>query len=52
MLAGNGRLSLIESGAMFDRAGVAFSDVTGARLPAAASERHTDLAGQPFRAIR
>ena len=51
MLSGNGRLSLIENGATFDRAGVAFSDVTGAKLPAAASERHTELAGQPFRAM-
>jgi coproporphyrinogen III oxidase len=51
VLSGSGRLSLIENGATFDRAGVALSDVTGARLPAAASERHTDLAGQPFRAM-
>jgi len=51
MLAGNGRLSLIELGSTFDRAGVAFSDVSGAKLPAAASERHTELAGQPFRAM-
>ena len=51
MLSGSGRLSLIENGATFDRAGVAFSDVSGARLPAAASERHTELAGQPFRAM-
>jgi coproporphyrinogen III oxidase len=51
VLSGSGRLSLIETGATFDRAGVAFSDVTGAKLPAAASERHTDLAGQPFRAM-
>ena len=51
VLAGNGRLSLIELGATFDRAGAAFSDVTGAKLPAAASERHTELAGQPFRAM-
>ena len=51
VLAGNGRLSVIENGATFDRAGVAFSDVTGAKLPAAASERHTGLAGQPFRAM-
>jgi coproporphyrinogen III oxidase len=50
-LSGDGRLSLIESGQTFDRAGVAFSDVTGAKLPAAASERHTELAGQPFRAM-
>jgi coproporphyrinogen III oxidase len=50
-LSGSGRLSLIENGATFDRAGVAFSDVTGAKLPAAASERHTELAGQPFRAM-
>jgi coproporphyrinogen III oxidase len=51
VLSGNGRLSLIENGGTFDRAGVAFSDVTGAKLPAAASERHTELAGQPFRAL-
>jgi coproporphyrinogen III oxidase len=51
VLSGNGRLSLIELGATFDRAGVAFSDVAGAKLPAAASERHTELAGQPFRAM-
>ncbi len=51
VLSGNGRLSLIELGKTFDRAGVAFSDVSGAKLPAAASERHTDIAGQPFRAM-
>ena len=34
-----GKLSIIENGATFDRAGVAFSDVAGAKLPAAASER-------------
>jgi len=51
VLSGSGRLSLIENGSTFDRAGVAFSDVSGARLPAAASERHTELAGQPFRAM-
>jgi coproporphyrinogen III oxidase len=51
VLTGSGRLSLIENGPIFDRAGVAFSDVTGARLPATASERHTELAGQPFRAM-
>ncbi len=51
MLAGSGRLSLIENARTFDRAGAAFSDVTGAKLPAAASERHAELAGQPFRAM-
>jgi coproporphyrinogen III oxidase len=51
VLSGNGRLSLIELGNTFDRAGAAFSDVSGARLPAAASERHVELAGQPFRAM-
>ncbi len=50
-LSGNGRLSVIEHGTTFDRAGVAFSDVSGDKLPAAASERHTGLAGQPFRAM-
>jgi coproporphyrinogen III oxidase len=51
VLTGSGGLSLIENGAVFDRAGVAFSDVSGAHLPAAASERHTEVAGQPFRAM-
>lgn len=51
VLSGSGRLSLIENGVTFDRAGVALSDVSGARLPAAASEWHTELAGQPFRAM-
>lgn len=51
VLSGTGRLSLIENGAVFDRAGVAFSDVAGAKLPAAASERHLEIAGQPFRAM-
>jgi coproporphyrinogen III oxidase len=51
VLSGNGRLSLIENGKTWDRAGAAFSDVSGAKLPAAASERHTELAGQPFRAM-
>jgi coproporphyrinogen III oxidase len=51
VLSGNGRLSVIELGKVFDRAGAAFSDVSGAKLPAAASERHTELAGQPFRAM-
>lgn len=51
VLSGNGRLSLIENGRTWDRAGAAFSDVSGAKLPAAASERHTELAGQPFRAM-
>ncbi len=50
-LTGSGRLSVIENAGAFDRAGVAFSDVAGASLPAAASERHADLAGQPFRAM-
>jgi coproporphyrinogen III oxidase len=50
-LSGSGRLSVIENGAIFDRAGVALSDVAGAKLPAAASERHAELAGQPFRAM-
>jgi coproporphyrinogen III oxidase len=51
VLSGSGRLSLIENGATFDRAGVAFSDVSGAKLPAAASERHVGIAGLPFRAM-
>ena len=50
-LAGEGRTCVIEKGAIFERAGVNFSDVTGPALPPSATQRHPQAAGQPFRAM-
>jgi len=50
-LWGNGLTCVLEGGAVFERAGVAFSDVRGSALPAAATARHPDLAGRAFRAL-
>jgi coproporphyrinogen III oxidase len=50
-LWGNGLTCVLEGGAVFERAGVAFSDVRGSALPAAATARHPDLAGRTFRAL-
>lgn len=48
---GGGRTRVLEGGAVFERAGVNFSDVRGASLPAAASARRPELAGRSFRAM-
>ncbi len=50
-LAGEGRTRVLEEGGVFERAGVNFSDVRGARLPPAASARRPELAGRAFRAM-
>jgi coproporphyrinogen III oxidase len=50
-LWGDGLTSVLEGGAVFERAGVAFSDVRGKTLPAAATARHPELAGRGFRAL-
>ncbi|QKK01577.1 MAG: oxygen-dependent coproporphyrinogen oxidase [Pseudomonadota bacterium] len=48
---GGGRTRVIEGGAVFEKGGVSFSHVHGARLPAAASDRRPGLAGRRFRAL-
>ena len=48
---GGGRTRVLEDGAVFEKAGVNFSDVSGAALPAAASARRPELAGRSFRAL-
>ena len=48
---GGGRTRVLEDGDVFEKAGVNFSDVSGAALPAAASARRPELAGRSFRAL-
>lgn len=48
---GGGRSRVIESGTVFEKAGINFSDVQGAQLPASATATRPQLAGAPFRAM-
>jgi len=50
-LAGGGSSRLIEDGAVIERGGVNFSDVTGPSLPPSATARNPALQGKPFRAM-
>jgi coproporphyrinogen III oxidase len=50
-LAGHGITAVLEDGAVFERGGVAFSDVSGTNLPPAATARNPHLAGRGFRAM-
>ncbi len=50
-LQGEGRTRVLEEGAIFEKAGVNFSDVQGSSLPPSATERRPHLAGARFRAI-
>jgi coproporphyrinogen III oxidase len=50
-LQGSGRSRVLKEGAVFEQAGVGFSDVGGATLPAAASALRPELAGAAWRAL-
>ena len=50
-LSGRGLTATLEGGAILERAGVALSDVSGTRLPPAATARNPNLSGTPFRAM-
>lgn len=50
-LAGEGITAVLEEGAVIERGGVAFSDVSGSKLPPAATARNPQLAGRSFRAL-
>ena len=50
-LAGNGCTCVIEGGRVFERGGVAFSQVSGASLPASATAKRPELAGRAFAAM-
>jgi coproporphyrinogen III oxidase len=51
VLTGSGITAVLEGGAVFERGGVAFSDVNGTKLPPAATARNPHLAGRGFRAM-
>ena len=48
---GGGVTCMLEEGALFERAGVGFSHVMGAQLPASASAARPQLAGRSFEAM-
>jgi coproporphyrinogen III oxidase len=48
---GGGRSRVMEAGAVFEKAGINFSDVQGAQLPASATAARPRLAGASFRAM-
>ena len=50
-LAGDGVTAVLEDGSVFERGGVALSDVRGTQLPPAATTRNPHLAGRAFRAM-
>lgn len=50
-LQGSGRTRVLTDGAVFERGGVAFSDVSGSQLPPSASQSRPELAGRSFRAM-
>jgi coproporphyrinogen III oxidase len=50
-LQGRGETRVLGDGRIFERAGVAFSDVRGSRLPPSATQNRPELAGRGFRAM-
>lgn len=50
-LQGRGITQILEGGAVFERAGCGFSDVSGPQLPASATEKRPQLSGAPFEAM-
>lgn len=50
-LQGSGITQILEGGAVFERAGCGFSQVSGPALPASATQHRPELAGAPFDAM-
>ena len=50
-LQGHGITKIMEGGAVFERAGVGFSQVRGPQLPPSATQHRPELAGAPFSAM-
>ena len=48
---GGGETRILEGGAVFERAGVGFSNVTGDKLPPSASKQRPELEGRKWRAM-
>ncbi len=50
-LGGGGRTRILSGGAVFEKAGVAFSDVRGSKLPPSATAHRPELAGKAWEAM-
>jgi coproporphyrinogen III oxidase len=50
-LQGHGLTKILEGGAVFERAGCGFSQVSGPKLPPSATQHRPELAGAPFEAM-
>ncbi len=50
-MGGGGRTRILADGAVFEKAGVAFSHVTGSKLPPSATAHRPELAGRPWVAM-
>ena len=48
---GGGRTRVLRDGAVFEQAGIGFSQVRGPRLPPSATQHRPELAGAPFDAL-
>ena len=48
---GGGTTSILEDGNVFERAGVGFSSVTGAKLPKTATDAHPELENRKWEAM-
>ena len=51
LVRGGGRTRVLRDGAVFEQAGIGFSDVSGSRLPPSASAARPELAGVSWRAV-
>ena len=50
-ISGGGRTRILRDGAVFEQAGIGFSDVSGTALPPSASAARPELAGASWRAV-
>ncbi|MEF9982860.1 MAG: coproporphyrinogen III oxidase, partial [Glutamicibacter sp.] len=50
-LRGGGRTRILRDGAVFEQAGIGFSDVSGTQLPPSATAARPELAGASWRAV-
>ena len=50
-MGGGGRTRILANGAVFEKAGIAFSHVTGTKLPPSATAHRPELAGRPWVAM-
>ena len=50
-LGGGGRTRALRDGAVFEQAGIGFSDVSGTALPPSATAHRPELAGASWRAV-